>query len=46
MLLDYQIDFLATYNLDPSAIMPTDEEIKGVIERLKLLHERGILSSS
>jgi hypothetical protein len=45
-LLDYQIDFLATYNLDPNAIMPTDEEIKGVIERLKLLHERGMLSSS
>jgi len=36
-LLDYPTDFLATYNLDPNTIMPTDEEIKKVIEKLKSL---------
>jgi len=39
-LLDYPIDFLATYNLDPKTIMPTDKEIKKVIEKLKLLYKK------
>jgi hypothetical protein len=39
-LLDYPIDFLAIYNLDPKTIMPSDEEIKRVIERLKLLYNK------
>jgi hypothetical protein len=39
-LLDYPIDFLAIYNLDPKTIMPSDEEIKRVIERLKLIYNK------
>jgi hypothetical protein len=39
-LLDYPVDFLAIYNLDPKTIMPSDEEIKKVIERLKLLYNK------
>ncbi len=33
-LLDYPVDFLKTYNLDPQTIMPSDEEIKRVREKL------------
>jgi hypothetical protein len=39
-LLDYPIDFLEIYVIDPKAIMPTDEEIKRVIEKLKFLYNK------
>jgi len=34
-LLDYPVDFLKIYNLDPKKIMPNDEEIKKLIEKLR-----------
>jgi len=36
-LLDYQVDFLNIYGLNPESIMPTDEEIERIRERLKNL---------
>jgi hypothetical protein len=34
-LLDYPVDYLATYHLNPEIIMPSDEEIEKLRERLK-----------
>jgi len=42
-LLDYPIDFLAIYGINPEAIMPTDEEIRRTIERLKSIHKTRII---
>jgi hypothetical protein len=39
-LLDYPVDFLAIYGIDAKTIMPSDEEIRKVIERLKLLYNK------
>ncbi len=40
-LTEKPIDFLETYNIDPQKVMPTDEEIKEIREKLKKLTKIG-----